>query len=155
MKGKMYRSFLRFCRHKICQIFKHFNGSDINLFFLKSETENLCTIRLCCCIFKWMIRGCSQTTWTGFWPVFTPRPPLWTSLLNKGYRLMWTFSRLPLPLTCSRSLWTTPYLPCFLKKKLKSGNLESPQSKQIIDFNFREILGTNFKLFWWLISIKN
>ena len=28
---------------------------------------------------------------------FTPPSPLWTILLNKGYRVMWTFSRLPPP----------------------------------------------------------
>ena len=49
---------------------------------------------------------------------------------------MWTFSRLSLPLTCSRSLWTTPR---FLIWRLKEGgDLINKYIKQFVWYNFSD-----------------
>ena len=44
--------------------------------------------------------GHSQTMWTVFWTFLTPHlppPTMWTILLYKGYRVMWTFWKKPSP----------------------------------------------------------
>jgi len=54
----------------------------------------------------------------------------------RDYRVMWTFSRLLLLLTCSRSLWTTPRL--FIWRLKEGGDLISKYIIQFVWYNFSD-----------------
>ena len=53
-----------------------------------------------------------QTMWTEFWAFLTPPPPMWTLLLNSCYKVLMSSEQPPLPLVCSRGLYTPPYVQC-------------------------------------------